>query len=117
MALCNYIIAYCELQGVSFQKLVLPHDDIVQSLYTFLKGGSIPEALLSNANPNNWGNSLVQEILHCHCYKVSVGRMKECNRCHNWFHEVCEDFHCEDQIKFSQKTKFKVKTNGFAATA
>ena len=59
MVLCNYIIAYCELQEVSFQKLGLPHDDIVQSLYTFLKGGSIPEALLSNANPNNWGNPLV----------------------------------------------------------
>ena len=53
------ILAYCELQGVSFEKLVLPHDDIGQSLYTFLKGGYIPEALLSNANPNNWGDSLV----------------------------------------------------------
>ena len=47
------ILAYCELQGVSFEKLVLPHDDIGQSLYTFLKGGYIPEALLSNTNPNN----------------------------------------------------------------
>ena len=37
------ILAYCELQGVSFEKLVLPHDDIGQSLYTFLKGGYIPE--------------------------------------------------------------------------
>ena len=59
MTWCNYIITYCELQGVNFQKLVLPHDDIVQSLYTFLKGFSISEALLSNTNPNNWGNSLV----------------------------------------------------------
>ena len=24
--------------------------------------------------------------------------MKDCDRCHNWFHEVCEDFNCEDQI-------------------
>ena len=48
------ILAYCELQGVSFEKLVLPHDDVGQSLYTFLKGGYIPEALLSNTNPNNW---------------------------------------------------------------
>ena len=24
--------------------------------------------------------------------------MKECDRCHNWFHEVCEDFNCEDKI-------------------
>ena len=47
------ILAYCELQGVSFEKLVLPHDHIGQSLYTFLKTGYIPEALLSNANPNN----------------------------------------------------------------
>ena len=53
------ILAYCELQGVSFEKLVLPHDDIGQSLHTFLKGGCIPEALLSNTNPNNWGDSLV----------------------------------------------------------
>ena len=24
--------------------------------------------------------------------------MKECGRCHNWFHKVCEDFNCKDQI-------------------
>ena len=24
--------------------------------------------------------------------------MKECDRCHNWFHEDCEDFNCEVQI-------------------
>ena len=53
------ILAYCELQGVSFEKLALPHDDIGQSLYAFLKGGYIPEALLSNANPNNLADSLV----------------------------------------------------------
>ena len=47
------ILPYCELQGVSFERLVLPHDDIGQSLYTFLKGDCIPEALPSNANPNN----------------------------------------------------------------
>ena len=47
------IFAYCKLQSVSFQKLVLPHNDIGKSLYTFLKGGYIPEALLSNTNPNN----------------------------------------------------------------
>ena len=94
------IFAYCKLQGVSFQKLVLPHNDVGKSLYTFLKDGYIPEALLSNANPSNWGENLLQfqEILYCHCYKVSVGRMKECDRCHNWFHEVCEDFNYEDQI-------------------
>ena len=47
------ILPYCELQVVSFERLVLPHDDIGQSLYTFLKGDCIPEALPSNANPNN----------------------------------------------------------------
>ena len=55
MALYNYIIsASCELKGVSFQKLVLPHDDIGHSLHTFLKGGYISEALPINKNPNNW---------------------------------------------------------------
>ena len=53
------ILAYCELQGVSFEKLLLPHDNIGQSLYTFLKGGYIPDVLLSNANPNNLADSLV----------------------------------------------------------
>ena len=24
--------------------------------------------------------------------------MKECDLYHNWFHEVCEDFNCENQI-------------------
>ena len=46
------ILAYCELLGVSFEKLVLPHDNIGQSLHTFLKGRYIPEALLSNENPS-----------------------------------------------------------------
>ena len=94
------IFAYYKLQVVSFQKLVLPYGDIGKSLFTFLKDGYIPETLLSNTNPNNLGKILLrsQEILYCHCYKVSVGHMKECDRCHNWFHEVCEDFNCEDQI-------------------
>ena len=37
------IFAYCKLQGVSFQKLVLPHNDICKSLYTFLKDDYIPD--------------------------------------------------------------------------
>ena len=78
------------MQGVSFQKRVSPHNDICKSLYTFLKDGYISEALLNNTNPNNppgGGGELsqFQEILYCHCYKVSVA-MKECDRCHNWFH-------------------------------
>ena len=40
-----------------------------------------------------------QETLCCHCYKVSVHCMyKECDRCHNWFDEVCEDFSCDDKF-------------------
>ena len=92
----------------------MPHDDIGKSLFTFLKDGYIPETLLSNANPNNWAEILLQfqEILYCHRYKVSAGRMKECDRCHNWFHDVCEDFNCE--VKF---LKLTAKTSGFVATA
>ena len=48
------IFAYCNLQGVSFQNLVLPHGGIGKSLYKFLKDGYFPEALLSNTNPNIW---------------------------------------------------------------
>ena len=36
---CAIIFAHCKLQGVSFQKLVLPHDNIGKSLYTFLEDG------------------------------------------------------------------------------
>ena len=39
----EFTFAYCELQGVSFQKFILPHADIGKPLYTFLKGGYIPE--------------------------------------------------------------------------
>ena len=35
------IFVYCELKSVSFQKLVLLHNDIGKSLHTFLKGGFI----------------------------------------------------------------------------
>ena len=52
-------------------------------------------------------NKKFQEMLCCHCYKVHVGRMKECDRCHNWFHEVCEDFNCKNQIsKFNSKNQW-----------
>ena len=35
------IFAYCKLQGVNFQKLVLPHNDTSESLYTFLNDGIV----------------------------------------------------------------------------
>ena len=94
------IFAYCKLQGVSFKKLVLPHNDIGKSLYTFLKDGYIPEVLLINTNSNggkihyNFNKYCTATVTN----KVSVVRMKECDRCHNWFHKVCEAFNCEDQI-------------------
>ena len=107
------IFAYCKLQGVSFQKLVSPHNDVGKSLYTFLKDGYIPEALLSNANPSNWGENLLQfqEILHCHCYKVSVGR-KSVIVVTIGFTKFAKIL--ITKIKF---LKLTVKTNGFAATA
>ena len=39
-----------------------------------------------------WRVLQFQETLYCKCYKVSVDRIKECDRCHNWFYEVCERF-------------------------
>ena len=39
------------------------------------------------------------------CYKASVGRMKECDRCYNWFHEIRENFNCEDQISKANSEK------------
>ena len=57
------ILAYFELQAVRFERLVLPYDDNGQSLYAFLEDGYIPEALLSNTNPNNWGDSLVTKLV------------------------------------------------------
>ena len=35
------IFAYCKLKSASFQKLVLPHNDIGKSSHTFLKEGLI----------------------------------------------------------------------------
>ena len=118
MALCNHI-CILELQDVSFQKLDLPHDDIGKSLCTFLKGGYIFEALLSNKNPNIWG-WFFNFKKYCIATVKKLDRMKECNRCHNWFHEVCEDCNCEDQIKFIEEqilqSKLTVNTHTFAAT-
>ena len=37
--------------------------------------------------------------------------MKECNRCHNWFHKVCEDFKCEDESNFHRGPNFTIKVN------
>ena len=51
------------MQSVSFQNIVLPYNNIGKSLYTFLKGGYIPEVLLSNTNSNKRGGNLqFQEI-------------------------------------------------------
>ena len=33
------IFAYCKLEGVNVQELVLPHNDTGKSLYSFLKDG------------------------------------------------------------------------------
>ena len=54
--------------------------------------------------------SQFQEILYCHCYKVSVGRMKKCDRCHNWFHKVCNDFK-----SFAVTAYFPVPSNSLLA--
>ena len=72
-----FIFAYCELQGVSFQKFVLPHADIVKPLYTFLKGGYIPEVLLINTNPNNQGNDVLIVAGVKKQKKATVGALAE----------------------------------------
>ena len=39
-----------------------------------------------------------QETLYCHCRGPDLGkRMKQCNRCLDWFHEDCESFDDADQ--------------------
>ena len=57
-----FIFACCELQGVSFQKFVLPYADIGKTLYTFLKGRYVPDVLLSNTNPNNSGGGVLEDL-------------------------------------------------------
>ena len=42
-----------------------------------------------------------QETLYCHCRGPDLGkRMKQCNRCLDWFHEDCESFDDVDQNFF-----------------
>ena len=42
-----------------------------------------------------------QERLYCHCRGPDSGkRMKQCNRCLDWFHEDCESFDDADQNFF-----------------
>ena len=57
-----FIFAYCELQGVSFQKFVLPYSDIGKPLYTFLKDRYMLEVLLSNTNPSNSGGGVLEDL-------------------------------------------------------
>ena len=57
-------------------------------------------------------HDLLQETLYSHCYKVSIGHMKECNCCHNWFHKVYE----VSLVKMNF-LKLTVRTNGFVVTA
>ena len=43
----------------------MPHADIGKPFYTFVKGGYIPEVLLSNTNPNNWRGGFISFKEYC----------------------------------------------------
>ena len=68
-----------------------------------MKDGYIAEALLGNTNSNNWGRG--GEGIHYSFNKYCIStvtklvlkecdHMKECDRCHDWFHKACENFNC-----------------------
>ena len=101
------VFAYHILNGVGMQKLHINEEKIFDVTCVFLERGTFPE---DTFNFNNRERKQVftrfQEELFRHCFQPNIGRMKQCDRCQNWFHEDCEDFSNENQTETVDEKRF-----------
>ena len=95
------------LNGIAMQKLHINEGKIFDATCVFLERGTFPE---DTFNFNNRERKQVftrfQEELFRHCFQPNIGRMKQCDRCQNWFHEDCEDFSNENQTETVDEKRF-----------
>ena len=103
----SIVFAYHILNGIGMQKLHINEEKIFDAICVFLERGTFPE---DTSNFNNRERKQVftrfQEELFCHCFQPNIGRMKQCDRCENWFHEDCEDFANENQTEAVDEKRF-----------
>ena len=48
-----------------------------------------------------------QEELLCHCFQLNIGKMKQCDRHENRFHEDCVNLSNEDQTETADEKIFR----------
>ena len=87
----------------AYTSLKVSQENISSNIISFFEKNEIPSfqclALLHETKPDIYME--FQETLYCHCRGLDLGkRMKQCNRCLDWFHEDCASFDDVDQNIF-----------------
>ena len=105
------MLAYDILNGVGMQKLHINKEEIllcvIDATCVFLERDTFPEDTFNlNDRERKQVFTRFQEKLYYHCFQLNFGRMKQCNRCENWFHEYCEDFINENQTETGDEKRF-----------
>ena len=100
-----YVImyAYTLFRNLDIFSLKVSQENISSNIISFFETNEIPSfqclPLLHETKPEVYMD--FQETLYCHCRGPDLGkRMKQCNRCLDWFHEGCESLDDVDQNVF-----------------
>ena len=100
-----YVImyAYTLFRNLDIFSLKVPQENIGSNIISFFETNEISSFQclppLHETKPDVYLD--FQEMLYCHCRGPDLGkRMKQCNRCLDWFHEDCESFDDVDQNVF-----------------
>ena len=89
----SIVFAYLILNDIGMQKLHINEEKIFDATFVYLERGTFPEDSFNfNNRERQQAFTRFQEELFCHCFQPNIDRMKQCDRCENWFHEDCEDF-------------------------
>ena len=95
--------AYTLFRNLDIFSLKVPQENIDSNIISFFETNEISSFQclppLHETKPDVYLD--FQEMLYCHCRGPDLGkRMKQCNRCLDWFHEDCESFDDVDQNFF-----------------
>ena len=91
-----YVImyAYTLFHNLDIFSLKVSQENVSSNIISFFETNEIPSfqclPLSHETKPDIYMN--FQERLYCHCRGPDLGkRMKQCNRCLDWFHKGCKD--------------------------
>ena len=97
------VYAYTLFRNLEIFSLKVSQENVSSNIISFFETNEIPSfqclPLVHETRPNVYMD--FQETLYCHCRGPDLGkRMKQCNRCLDWFHEDSESFDDVDQNFF-----------------